>query len=97
MTFLADLTKHSRAVYSVLEALLDEEDRRGKEDLGLVKKAPAKKAKAAKKKALAQMDQKRFEKDKDKAKQRVQKWWFKVERPRVPLIVVKSALWIVLK
>lgn len=79
-TFLAGFNKVSATVWNALETIVDEEVRRGPEGLGLIKKKKEKKKKA--KKEDVQVNQKRFEKDREKGKKGVIKWWLKVERPR---------------
>jgi len=77
-TFLAGFGKASTAVWNAFETITDEEARRGPEGLGIVKKEKKKKIK----KADIQMNRKRFEKEREKGKKAVVKWWMKSERPR---------------
>jgi hypothetical protein len=84
-TFMMGIGQHSAHTFSALQALADEEARRGPVGLGIQKPEKKKKAKpppvvprTAKK---IEKEQKKLSKELDKARKAAIKWWFKYERP----------------
>ena len=83
VTFIDDMTQRSARTHNTLETLLDEERAKGPIGLGIQKppdvKAEKKQAKHA---GEVEVNQKKFEKDLNKIKKKVVKWWVKYERAK---------------
>lgn len=84
-TFIGGIRNGMDRVFGFEQTLVEEEVRRGPIDLGISKPVPEKELKKAEK-ALnnnkAHVDQKKFDKDLNKVKKGVVKWWIKIERAK---------------
>eukprot|EP00038_Savillea_parva_P002259 m.112345 g.112345 ORF g.112345 m.112345 type:complete len:1310 (-) comp10779_c2_seq1:47-3976(-) len=84
-TLIGEIRNGMDRVFGCEQTLIEEEVRRGPIDLGISKPVPVKELKKAEKQLLAakpEVDQKKFEKDLNKVKKGVVKWWIKIERSK---------------
>lgn len=77
-TFIVGIAHRAAHTFSALQALEDEEVRRGPVGLGIIKPEKKKKHKPP----PAKINAKKFEKNLSKARKAAIKWWMKSERPR---------------
>jgi hypothetical protein len=82
-SFLDDVSGRSGRIHGYVENIIDEETRKGPVGLGIAKPVVKKEEKkAAKKEGEVQVNVASFEKDLDKVKKKVVKWWLKFERKK---------------
>lgn len=79
-TFIGEVSSRMGQIFNNLETLAEEEVRRGPIGLGIQEPPPPKVEKKAKKQeGQVQVNQKKFNKDLEKVKKAVVKWWLKFE------------------
>eukprot|EP00040_Diaphanoeca_grandis_P032118 m.193634 g.193634 ORF g.193634 m.193634 type:complete len:1246 (-) comp32511_c1_seq1:49-3786(-) len=88
-TFVSDVAQRSSRLRQNLDTLIEEEIRRGVWELGIAEKVDEKKAKKLEKELAkgvlaktTQIDRKKFDKDLEKDKKNVLKWWNRMEKGR---------------
>mmetsp|Transcript_35727 Transcript_35727/g.93386 ORF Transcript_35727/g.93386 Transcript_35727/m.93386 type:complete len:1264 (-) Transcript_35727:548-4339(-) len=83
-TLIGDIRNGMDRMFGFQQTLVEEEERRGPIDLGISKPVPVKEVKKAEKamRAGKAVDQKKFEKDLNKIKKGVVRWWVKIERQK---------------
>jgi myosin heavy subunit len=84
-TLIGDIRNNMDRVWGFEQTIVEEEVRRGPIDLGISKPLPEKELKKAEKamqKGAGEVNQRKFEKDLNKVKKGVVKWWIKIERSK---------------